>query len=275
MKTENPTQPNSILFLGTGTSTGVPQIGCHCPVCTSDDPRDNRLRTSALIETPNTNILIDCGPDFRQQILRAGAPPLDALLITHSHYDHVGGIDDLRPYCNIPALRHGNAGPFPVYCTQDVAHDLRTRVPYCFAEHLYPGVPTYNIHIIKPFEPFDIDDIHILPVSIMHAALPILGYRIYTPDRQHSIAYVTDCKTMPHETIEALRGTDTLIINALRHTPHMSHISLSEALTLIERINPRQALLTHLSHEMGKHAEASTLIPDNIHIATDQQRLPF
>lgn len=275
MKSENLIQPNSILFLGTGTSTGVPQIGCNCPVCTSDDPRDNRLRTSALIETPNTNILIDCGPDFRQQILRAGAPPLDALLITHSHYDHVGGIDDLRPYCNIPALRHGNAGPFPVYCTQDVAHDLRTRVPYCFAEHLYPGVPTYNIHIIKPFEPFDIDDIHILPVSIMHAALPILGYIIYTPDRQHSIAYVTDCKTMPPETIEALRGTDTLVINALRHTPHMSHISLSEALTLIERINPGQALLTHLSHEMGKHAEASTLLPHNIHIACDRQHLPF
>lgn len=275
MNSENPSQPDNIIFLGTGTSTGVPQIGCHCPVCTSDDPRDNRLRTSALIETPNTNILIDCGPDFRQQILRAGAPPLDALLITHSHYDHVGGIDDLRPYCNIPALRHSNTGPFPVYCTQDVAHDLRTRVPYCFAEHLYPGVPTYDIHIIKPFEPFDINNIHILPVSIMHAALPILGYRIYTPDRQHSIAYVTDCKTMPDQTIEALRGTDTLVINALRHTPHMSHISLSEALTLIERINPGQALLTHLSHEMGKHTDASALLPDNIHIARDQQRLPF
>lgn len=273
---------SSLTFLGTGTSTGVPQIGCQCPTCTSDDPRDRRLRASAIVSTARANILIDCGPDFRQQILRAGAPPLDALLITHSHYDHVGGIDDLRPYCNIAALRHGHTGPFPVYCSEDVARDLRARVPYCFAEHLYPGVPTYDIHIIEPYKEFYINGIRILPVTVMHARLPILGFRIYLPDSDNGdnagtpthggtrdIGYITDCKTLPQQSIDAMRGVDTLVINALRHTPHMSHITLDEALALIRDIAPRRAYLTHLSHDMGTHADTAATLPQGVAIATD------
>ena len=294
-----PSAHSTLTFLGTGTSTGVPQIGCQCPVCTSADPRDRRLRASALVsiahphgkdsdithtDHSHTNILIDCGPDFRQQILRAGAPPLDALLITHSHYDHVGGIDDLRPYCNIPALRHGHTGPFPVYCSEDVARDLRARVPYCFAEHLYPGVPTYDIHIIEPYKDFYINTIHILPVTVMHARLPILGFRIDLTDTAdttasapthsaqstaQSIGYITDCKTLPQQSIDAMRGVDTLVINALRHTPHMSHITLDEALALIRDIAPRRAFLTHLSHDMGTHAATAATLPQGVDIATD------
>ena len=297
---QHSTLNSNLTFLGTGTSTGVPQIGCHCPVCTSADPRDRRLRASAIVSIATaghsdhnsedtadsrTNLLIDCGPDFRQQILRAGAPPLDALLITHSHYDHVGGIDDLRPYCNIPALRHGHTGPFPVYCSEDVARDLHTRVPYCFAQHLYPGVPTYDIHIIEPYKEFRINDIRILPVTVMHARLPILGFRIDLPDSAdtptstptnsstrtgaHSIGYITDCKTLPQQSIDAMRGVDTLVINALRHTPHMSHITLDEALALIQDIAPRRAYLTHLSHDMGTHAATAATLPQGVAIATD------
>lgn len=283
--------PHSTLsFLGTGTSTGVPQIGCQCPTCTSADPRDRRLRASAIVsihpeaDTHEVNILIDCGPDFRQQILRAGSPALDALLITHSHYDHVGGIDDLRPYCNIHALRHGHTGPFPVYCTEDVAHDLRTRVPYSFAEHLYPGVPTYDIHIVEPYKEFYINGIRILPVTVMHARLPILGFRIYLPrahdnDHEtahtHDIGYITDCKTLPQQSIDAMRGVDTLVINALRHTPHMSHITLDEALALIQDIAPGRAYLTHLSHDMGTHAATAATLPPNVHIAIDTLTTPI
>lgn len=242
-------------FLGTGTSTGVPMIGCKCAACTSADLHDKRLRASAIVTLDNnTNILIDCGPDFRRQILDAGSPSLEALLITHSHYDHVGGIDDLRPYCC-------NGRPFPTYCKADVAKDLHDRNPWSFAEHLYPGVPTFAIHEISPEKPFEITGQEIIPLPVMHAKLPILGYR-FGP-----LAYITDCKEMPQATIEGLRGIDTLVINALRHTPHISHLSLSESLALIAKINPRRAYLTHLSHDMGP--AATVALPPHIAIAYD------
>lgn len=248
----------TITILGSGTSTGVPQIGCHCAVCSSDDPRDKRLRASALVTTPRgNNFLIDCGPDFRQQIIGQGAPKLDGLLITHSHYDHVGGVDDLRPYCHPDS--------FPVWCEPNVADDLRNRVPYCFAEHLYPGVPTFNIHELTTLEPFDVNGDVIEPLRVMHARLPILGFR-FGP-----IAYVTDCKEMPDATIEALRGVDTLVINALRHEEHMSHMSLQQSLDVIGRIGPRRALLTHLSHDMGRHADVGPTLPAGVEIAYDGQ----
>lgn len=244
-----------IRFLGTGTSTGVPVIGCGCEVCRSADPRDRRLRTSALVTLDSgKRLLIDCGPDFREQILGAGSPGLEALLVTHSHYDHVGGIDDLRPYC------HGTRD-FPTYCRADVADDLRRRNPWSFAAKLYPGVPTFEIHEIEPFRPFEIAGAEVLPVEVMHGALPILGYRI------GPLGYVTDCKTLPDKSVDALIGTDTLVINALRHDPHPTHMNLQEALALIERINPRRTYLTHLSHDMGLHAAAK--LPPHIQIATD------
>ena len=244
-----------ITFLGTGTSTGIPQIGCRCATCTSADPRDNRMRASAIVTLDSgANLLIDCGPDFRSQILRAGAPPLEALLITHSHYDHVGGIDDLRPYC-----RDGRH--FPTLCTPDVARDLHERNPWSFAKHLYPGVPTFAIHEINPDIPFEIAGQEIIPLPVMHAKLPILGYR-FGP-----LAYITDCKTMPAATLEKLRGVHTLVLNALRILPHQSHLSLDEALDIIKAVNPRRALLTHMSHDMGP--AATVALPDGVQFTHD------
>lgn len=243
-------------ILGTGTSTGVPQIGCECPVCTSHDVRDNRLRTSALVSTAKgNNILIDCGPDFRQQILRAGSPPLTAALLTHIHYDHVAGLEDLRPYC---------AGrDFDIYCTPDVASDLRMRLPYCFVENKYPGVPSFNIHEIDRDRPFEVNGDEVVPLPVMHARLPIVGFKI------GKLSYVTDCKTMPAETLELMRGTDTLVINALRHEQHLSHMNLEEALDVISAIKPRRALLTHVAHQMGLHADVNSTLPPGIQLAHD------
>lgn len=246
-----------LTFLGTGTSTGVPQIGCTCEVCTSSDLREKRLRASVLVElAPDFTLLIDCGPDFREQMLRESSPKLTALLVTHSHYDHVGGIDDLRPYCY--------PDPFPVYCQADVAKDLRERLPYCFRENLYPGVPTFDIHIIKPLKDFSIKKTIITPLPIMHAKLPIVGFKI------ENLAYITDCSEMPEETIDRIRGIDTLVINALRHKPHMSHMNLEQALHIIDVVQPRQAFLTHLSHDMGLIDATQSMLPPNIQIATDR-----
>lgn len=248
-----------VTFLGTGTSTGVPQIGCHCPVCSSADKRDRRLRASAFVQVDGLNILVDAGPDFRQQMLDAGAPSVDAVLLTHSHYDHVGGIDDMRPYCA--------QAPMSVFCRPDVDADLRARIPYCFAEHLYPGVPTFSLHKIYDLEPFEIKGLPILPLPVMHARLPILGFRI------RNFAYITDCKVLPDSTIDALKGVDTLVINALRIKPHLSHISLGQALDYIYVIKPRIAYLTHISHQMGLHADIEKILPPNVRLAYDGLRI--
>jgi len=244
-----------LLFLGTGTSTGVPVIGCRCDTCTSTDPADNRKRTSALIRYDDgINILIDCGPDFRQQILAAGSPPLEALLVTHSHYDHVGGIDDLRPYCV-------GSRNFPTYCKADVADDLRSRNPWSFAKKLYPGVPTFDINVIKPFEPFEVAGHIIEPLPVMHAALHIVGYMT------EGLAYITDCKTMPDDTLRKITNIDTLVINALRHSEHLSHLNLTQALDIIAKAKPRVAYLTHMGHDIGR--EASVRLPYGVYFAHD------
>lgn len=243
-------------ILGTGTSTGVPQLGCRCEVCRSADPRDKRLRCSAIVRTEGVNLLIDCGPDFRQQMLRASDIRLDALLVTHSHYDHVGGMDDLRPYCR--------SGRFPVYAQANVLDDIRTRIPYCFMEHLYPGVPTFELHAVAD-EPFTVKGIVIEPLPVMHGKLPILGYRI------GRLAYVTDAKTIPPSTIERMRGLDTLIINALRFEPHATHMSLAETLDVIAELKPRRALLIHESDGIGLHAATSQLLPDGVELAFDTE----
>lgn len=244
-----------ITFLGTGTSTGVPQIGCTCEVCTSTDQHDKRMRASVLIETGDKDILIDCGPDLRTQLLNAGSPDIDAMLITHSHYDHVGGLIDLRPYCF--------EKEFTVYCQKDVAHDLRTTFPYCFVEDPYPGVPTFTIREIEGYKRFKVGNTEILPLQVMHYKLPILGFRI------GDMAYITDCKTMPERTLEALKGVHTLIINALRIEPHMSHLSLSECLEIVAKIHPGRTLLTHISHGLGR--ADSVKLPDGVELAWDGQ----
>lgn len=251
------TPPLKLLFLGTGTSTGMPQIGCTCHTCTSLDPRDKRLRTSAIVSAGTTNLLIDCGPDFRQQILRAGSPPLSALLVTHIHYDHVGGVDDLRPYCA--------DGPFPIYCTEDVALGLRHNFPYCFAQNPYPGVPTFDLRIIDPNKTFYHEGIEITPLPVLHYKLPIVGYRI------GPLAYITDCKTMPDTTLELIKGCDTLVINALRHQEHLSHLNLQQALEIVDIVRPRIAYFTHISHQMGRAAELCLPIPT--HLANDMAEI--
>ncbi len=239
---------------------------CSCAVCTSTDPRDRRLRCSALVSIDDATpaILIDCGPDFREQLLRQGCPDLLCGLLTHSHYDHVGGVDDLRPYAYTAEKGH-----FPLYCRPDVARDLRARVPYCFAENLYPGVPQFDLNEVMPGDVFSVGhdarghSIDVEALDILHGRLPILGYRI------GPLGYITDASEVPADTVERLRGVDTLVINALRHTTHPSHQNLTEALSVIEMIQPRRAYLTHLSHQMGLHADVDPILPPGVSIACD------
>ncbi len=248
------TSTTKVTVLGSGTSQGVPRIGCGCKVCTSTDPRDKRLRASIYIETQGQHLLIDASPDFRQQMLRENINQIDALLLTHSHYDHVGGIDDLRPFCA--------QGDIPIYLRKDVADDLKKRIDYCFREPPYPGVPTFRLHPIGT-DPFYINGVKIVPISVMHAGLPIVGYRI------GRFAYITDAKTIAAAELAKLEGVEVLIINALRFKPHFSHFSVEEALQVIEQVKPKEAYLTHMCHEFGLHADTAALLPPGVSPAYD------
>ena len=243
-----------LLFIGTGTSTGVPQIGCRCETCTSIDPCDKRLRASAILSVDGKNLLIDCGPDFRTQVLTANSPRLDALLVTHIHYDHVGGIDDLRPYCA--------GGPFPIYCQADVVAAIKRAVPYCFAKNPYPGVPTFDMHTIEPCVPFEpFSGIEVTPIPVMHYKMQILGFRV------RNFAYITDCKTMGDESYTLLQGVDTLVINALRHEEHLSHMNIAQAIEAARRIGAKRVFFTHMSHQIGPAAQLQ--LPDGMMLAHD------
>ena len=246
-----------LTFLGTGTSCGVPTIGCECRTCTSTDPHDKRLRCSVLLETEETRLLIDCGPDFRQQIMPHPFRRIDGILITHAHYDHMGGMDDIRPYCQF--------GEINVYADPIAREGMLQMLPYCFAEHRYPGVPAIQLHEILPHIPFTIGDMEIVPFQVMHHDLPILGYRI------GSLAYITDMKTIAEEEIPYILGCDTLVVNALREKPHHSHQTLSEAVRFAQRIGARQTWLIHSSHDIGRHAEVNASLPSNIQLAYDGQ----
>ncbi len=246
-----------LTFLGTGTSCGVPTIGCQCYTCTSKDPHDKRLRCSALVETETTRVLIDCGPDFRQQIMEQPFRKIDGILITHAHYDHMGGMDDIRPYCQF--------GEINVYADPVARKGLLQMLPYCFEEHRYPGVPAIQLHEIHKHIPFQIGDLEILPIEVMHHDLPILGYRI------GKLAYITDMKTIDEGELDYLQDIDTLIVNALRKKPHHSHQTLAEAVDFAKRIGARQTWLIHSSHDIGRHEEVNASLPSDIQMAYDGQ----
>ncbi len=244
-----------IEFLGTGTSTGVPMLRCHCPVCMSADPRDKRLRSSAIVRYQGARLLIDCGPDFRTQMLRASDDNIDAVLLTHIHFDHVAGLDDLRTYCF--------ERPFPIYARADVLRDLHQRIPYCFSSNPYPGVAQFEEHIIGD-SPFLVEGVRVEPIPVMHYRLPIVGFRI------GPLAYITDAKMIDNEVQDRLKGVPLLVINALRTSPeHLSHMCLPETLRVIERINPERALLIHMSDRIGLHADSHKLLPSNVELAYD------
>ncbi|NPD92394.1 MBL fold metallo-hydrolase [Xylanibacter muris] len=245
-----------VTLLGTGTSCGVPSIGCNCDVCKSDNPHDSRLRCSALVETEKTRILIDCGPDFRQQIMSQPFRRIDGLLITHTHYDHVGGIDDLRPYCSF--------GNIEIYADKHSADNLRNSIPYCFAEKKYPGVPAIHLNRLHPHVPIMIGDIEVLPFIVMHDKLPILGYRF------GKFAYITDMKSIPETEIKYLTGVDTLVVNALRfRKEHHSHQLVGDAVKFIERIGAHDSYLIHCSHDIGLHDEVNRQLPCGIRLGYD------
>ena len=247
-----------VTLLGTGTSGGVPSIGCQCEVCRSTDPHDKRLRCSALLETETTRVLIDCGPDFRQQVLALPFQRFDGILLTHIHYDHVSGIDDLRPFCVF--------GDINIYANQGTVDGLKTTMPYCFTEHLYPGVPRLNLHVAQPHVPFTIGDIDIIPIEVMHHALPILGFRI------GSFAYITDMKTINEGELPYLMGVKTMVVNALRFAPeHHSHQTVDEAIAFVRRVGAKHAYLIHPSHHIGLHKKVNAQLPQGIELAYDGQ----
>lgn len=245
-----------LVFLGTGTSQGVPMIGCNCDVCRSDDPRDKRLRASVYVEYEGLKILVDAGPDFRQQMLREGISSVDAILLTHNHKDHTGGLDDIR------AFNYHEKKATDIYCEKYVEDSLRQEFSYAFAEVKYPGAPEWNVHIIDS-NPFYINNVKITPIRGKHYKLPVLGYRF------GNIAYCTDMNHIPEEEFEKLEGLDHFIINCVRRGRHISHFSLEGALAVAERVGARHTWLTHLSHQLPKYTELLEELPEGVKPAYD------
>lgn len=245
-----------IKFLGTGTSQGIPIIGSSHPVGLSSNEKDKRLRTSALISWDNINIVIDCGPDFRQQMLTNNVQHLNAILFTHEHADHTAGIDDIRPFVHLQ-------GDMPIYALPRVISELRTRFDYVFrTENRYPGAPSVIVHQVEN-EPFQVHGKTIVPIQISHGDLPILGYRI------DDLAYITDAKTIPQSEFPKLKNINTLILNCLRNEPHPTHLNLEEALQIIDMVKPKQTYFTHISQNFGFHDEVSAKLPQNVFLAYD------
>jgi phosphoribosyl 1,2-cyclic phosphate phosphodiesterase len=248
-------------FLGTGTSSGVPVIGCSCAVCTSDDPRDKRLRTSALLSIDNqgitTNIVIDAGPDFRQQMLREKIKDISAVLYTHEHSDHTAGLDDIRPFNFLQ--QH----PMPLYADPSVQATLKARFDYAFTENPYPGAPQLKLNTINKNDLITINSIDIQPIEIMHGNLPILGFRCA------DLTYITDCKTIENAELNKIRGTKILILDALHHKEHHSHLNLNQALEIVAEIKPERAYFTHCSHNMGKIKDINKTLPKGVELSYD------
>ncbi|OOQ59355.1 MBL fold metallo-hydrolase [Mucilaginibacter pedocola] len=250
----------TITFLGTGTSQGVPVIACECEVCISTDKRDKRLRTSLLIESDDKTVVIDSGPDFRYQMLRAKVMHLDAIVFTHEHKDHVAGMDDIR------AFNYKQQSAVDVYADMRVQTALRREFPYIFDDKGYPGIPQIELHTIG-LEPFDIGSIHFIPLQVMHYKLPVLGFRI------KDLVYITDAKTVDESERQKIRGCKTLIVNALQKEKHISHFTLEEAIEFAHDIGAEATYFTHISHRMGKHADIDPELPAGIHLAYDGLKL--
>ena len=249
-----------ITFLGTGTSQGVPIIGSNHPVCKSDNPKDKRLRVSILIEWDDHKYIVDCGPDFRQQLLANPIDKLDGILFTHEHNDHVVGLDDVRPF-------YFKQGDISIYSHQRVLDALKKRFDYVFeVENKYPGAPTLDINIIDD-KPFEIADKTVIPINVYHGNLQVYGFRI------DDFAYVTDAKTIPEESIQKLKGVKVLVLNALRKEEHFTHLNLNQAIEVVNIIKPERAYFTHISHKMGFHDDVQKELPDNIYLAYDNLKI--
>ena len=251
-----------ITFLGTGTSQGIPVIGSSHPVCLSTDEKDKRLRSSIMIEKDNTIIVIDCGPDFRAQMLHENPSHLDGILFTHEHSDHTAGLDDIRPFY------FKQEGDFQLYAHSRVFESLKQRYAYIFeTENKYPGAPTVALNTIENNVPFQVGNISVIPINAYHNALQIFGFRI------KNFVYLTDVKTISDQEIEKIMGVKVLVVNALREREHHSHFTLSEALSFIEKVQPEKTYLTHISHELGFYEEVQERLPKNVFLAYDKLTL--
>jgi phosphoribosyl 1,2-cyclic phosphate phosphodiesterase len=245
-----------ITFLGTGTSTGVPVVACNCDVCTSDDPRDKRYRTSIMLSQATSNIIIDCGPDFRIQMLKHKVEDIDAVVFTHAHRDHIAGLDDIRAFNYI---LHKSIDIYGSLLTLDA---IKEQFPYIFSPGRYLGAPKLNLHPITE-TPFNIGDFNFTPIQVMHHEMQVFGYRI------GDFTYITDANYIAPSEIEKIRGSKIIVINALRNSRHVSHYSLSEALDVLNELKPEKAFLTHISHFLGKFGEVEKKLPAWVHLAYD------
>lgn len=251
----------TLRLLGTGTSQGIPVIGCRCEVCLSADPRDRRLRTSGMITIGDVTLVIDVGPDFRQQILRAGLHDIHAVLLTHEHNDHVSGLDDLRP------VNFLHRRSIPLYGSERTLGEVRRRFAYAFDEEYdYPGKPRVTTSPVTD-DPFRVKGLEVLPLPADHGGTPVLGYRV------GPVAYLTDVKTVPPSTLERMLGLEILVLNALRWTPHPTHLNIAEAHALADRLSPRRCVLTHISHDMGPHARVDGQLPSGLELGYDEMIL--
>lgn len=245
-----------ITFLGTGTSQGVPVIGCNCAVCMSTDKRNNRLRTSVWVETPEASIVIDAGPDFRYQMLRANVRKLDAIVFTHGHKDHVAGLDDVRAY------NYFTGKPMEIYATKDTQDVLRREFHYVFGDRTYPGIPQLNLNTITN-APFTINGLEIIPIRVLHYKLEVFGFRI------GGLTYITDANYIDPEELAKAANSDVFVLNALRHEKHVSHYNLPEAIDIAHSTGSKNSYFLHISHQLGLHEEVSKLLPEGMHLAYD------
>lgn len=263
MGKQNENDELKVTVLGSGTSQGVPVIACECEVCLSQNTKDKRLRSSILIQKGDANIVIDTGPDFRQQILRVGLQKLDAIVFTHEHKDHVAGLDDVR------AFNFSQKKDMEIYANPRVQGALKNEFHYAFSDVKYPGVPQLNLNTIGKENSFTIKGVQLTPIEVMHYKLPVLGFRV------DDFAYITDAKTVAPEEAKKLEGVQTLLVNGLRHNEHISHFTLDEAIAFGKSLNIPKIFITHISHYLGLHDEVSKTLPEGVKLAYDGLELSF